>query len=86
MSEMYAAQVSIEERFQEPQTLEKWASGDRITDLVDLTKIDRVPVSIVMPVADEVCDPIMAEWHFAQIQSPDKHIRFEHGGHTIFWH
>ena len=84
MSELYAAQITIEERFQEPQTFEKWAAGDRITNPVDLGNIDRVPVSLVVPVADEICSPDMAEWHYTQIQSEQKYIRFEHGGHSIF--
>ena len=26
----------------------------------------------------------MYEWTYVQVQSPDKHIRFEHGGHLLF--
>ena len=26
----------------------------------------------------------MIEWTYAQVQSPDKHIRFEHGGHSLY--
>ena len=26
----------------------------------------------------------MNEWTYVQVQSPDKHIRFEHGGHLLF--
>ena len=59
-------------------------AGERYTEPVDLTKIDRVPVSIVHSVSDETCDPVMIEWTYAQVQSPDKHIRFEHGGHSLY--
>ena len=81
---MYYTQIALEGRFQEPQSLEKWAAGERYTEPVDLTKIDRVPVSIVHSVSDETCDPVMIEWTYAQVQSPDKHIRFEHGGHSLY--
>ena len=62
---MYFDQINVEHRFQEPQTLEKWAAGEHYTDLVDLTKIDRVPVSLVHAVADETCDSTMIEWTYA---------------------
>ena len=49
MSEFYAAQLTFTDRFQEPQTIEKWFAGEKVTDLVDLRKIDRVPVTAFMP-------------------------------------
>ena len=51
-----------------------------------MSKIDRVPVSIVQPLSDEVCDPIMIEWAYTQVQSEEKYIRFEHGGHFLFFY
>ena len=47
--------MAVEQRFQEPQSLEKWAAGERITPLVDLGKIDRVPVTLVHPASDKIC-------------------------------
>lgn len=49
-----------------------------------MSNIDRVPISIVHAVSDETCDVTTAEWTYTQVQSPDKHIRFEHGGHMLF--
>ena len=51
---------------------------------IDLSKIDRVPVSIVHPMEDEVCDLTMTEWAYAQMQQQEKYLRFEHGGHLKF--
>ena len=51
---------------------------------VNLTNIDKVPVTIVHPVQDEVCDSTMVEWTYAQMQQEEKYIRFEHGGHLLF--
>ena len=39
---------------------------------------------MVHPIADELCDPIMMEWTFAQIQSEEKYLRFESNGHSRF--
>ena len=81
---MYFAQIAIEQRFQEPQTLEKWAAGERITPLVDLGNIDRVPVSIVMPISDQACSTEMTEMVYTQLGTKEKYIRWEHGTHLQF--
>ena len=52
---MYFAQLYLEQRFQEPQSIEKYAAGDRITPLVPLSNIDRVPISLVSGSADARC-------------------------------
>ena len=37
-----------------------------------------------LDISDETVDVTGAEWTYVQIQSKDKHIRFEHGGHMLF--
>ena len=64
--------------------VQAWAAGDIYTTPVNLSNIDRVPVSIVHPLSDELCDPTMIEWTYAQMQQQEKFIRFEHGGHLLF--
>ena len=66
--------------------LDQWLSDDRITPLVDLSQIDRVPVTFVIPIDDEVCAPELHEAWFAAISAPDSYIRYERGGHGIFWY
>lgn len=66
-------------------SLEQWLSPDRITPLVNVSKIDRVPVSFVVAIGDKLCPPILHERWFAQVTAPDSHIRFERGGHLIFY-
>ena len=81
---MYASQLKVEKRFQEPQTLEKWAAGERITPLVDLSNIDRVPVSMVLAVNDSTCDLPTAEMAYSQITVEEKYLRYEQGAHITF--
>jgi len=69
---------------QEFQPVEKWLSGHTVTPLIDLGKIDRVPVSFVVSQSDGICPVEQAEWYYNMIKSPDKYIRFERGGHGIF--
>lgn len=59
-------------------------AGEKYTTPVDLSRIDRVPVSIVHPVADGLCDPVMIEWTYTLVRSKEKYIRFEKGGHLLF--
>ena len=62
-----------------------WAGGQRISPLVDLSKIDRVPVSILHPINDYRCEvELNAEWAFNQVKTPDKHLRFEDIIHYTF--
>ena len=79
----YYIQLEHSKRFQEPQTWEKWVQGETVTPIIDLTKIDRVPVSFVVSASDGLCPPDIPMWMYSQIQS-EKHIRFEHGGHIIY--
>ena len=65
--------------------IQQWLSDDRITPLVDLSKIDRVPVSFVVAIGDGLCPPELHEAWFASMTTPEKYIRFERGGHMIFW-
>ena len=59
-------------------------AGERITPLVELKNIDRVPVSVVHPVFDRRCSTAHAEYTYSQIASKEKYIRFELGNHLIF--
>ena len=81
---LYDVQIFIAGRFQEFQSLDKWVAGEIYTEPIHLSNIDRVPVSMVHPIADELCDPIMMEYTYAQIQSEDKHMILEKGGHLLF--
>ena len=81
MSDFYAAQVTVADRFQEPQSWELWKAGETETDLVDLGNIDRVPVSIIMPTADSLCPSEKAPEHLALVKSKDKHLIWQEGDH-----
>ena len=81
---MYFSQIGIAKQFQEPISFEDWINGRIYSTPVDLSKIDRVPVSIVHPVADEVCDMTFIEYTMAKMQQEEKYLRFEHGGHQLF--
>ena len=69
-------------RFQEPQDVEAYAKGYHITPIVDLAIIDRVPITLVLPTADTLCEFPLFEKHFTQIKSPQTYLRFEKGGHV----
>ena len=58
---LYYAQLLVEGRFQEPQSLIKYAQGERVTPLVPIWNIDRVPVSIVHAIDDHRCGMAFAE-------------------------
>ena len=64
---MYHTQIGLAAQFQEPISLEQWAAGQTHSPPVNVSNIDRVPVSIVVPVADEVCDPALSEWIYTEI-------------------
>ena len=67
-SYLYFYQIGIAGQFQEPIGLERWASGEIYSTPVNLSNIDRVPVSIVHPISDETCDVESIEWTYAQMQ------------------
>ena len=81
----YFAQLATEKRFQEPQTLEKWVSGDRITPLIDLGNIDRVPVTVMVSMTDTTCPPEQAEFLYHQMKNEEKYMHWEKGGHTTYF-
>ena len=81
---MYFAQLHFARRFQEPIPLEDWARGVLYSTPIELSNIDRVPVTLVHTMDDESCPMEMAEWHLSEIRSPDKFIRFERGSHYKF--
>ena len=83
-TDMYFTQIAVAGQFQESIGLEEWVAGEIYSTPVNLSNIDRTPVSIVMPIKDEICDPDMIEWTYAQMQQEEKYLRFEHGGHGIF--
>ena len=58
---LYYAQIFLELRFQEPQSLEKYAMGERITPLVPIWNIDRVPVTFIHAIGDGRCNFAFAE-------------------------
>ena len=61
--------------------LEQWLSDDRVTELVDLSKIDRVPVTFMQPIDDHFCAPELHEAWFHSITSPNSYLTYERGGH-----
>ena len=62
-----------------------WAGGQRISPLIDLSNIDRVPISIVHPINDLRCEvEFNAEYAFNQVRSPEKYLRFEDANHYTF--
>ena len=52
--------------------------------MVDLSNIDRVPVTIFMPTDDSVCPSDKAVEHFELIQS-EKYLVWEYGDHGVFY-
>ena len=81
----YFAQLYTTKRFQEPQTVDDWVRG-KLSPLVDLGKIDRVPVSLIVMLEDTTCPPHQAEFLYDQIGAPGKRINIEGGSHTTtFW-
>ena len=84
---LYFGQLTLERRFQEPQDMLKYFTGERHTALVPLSNIDRVAVSIVHSPGDERCAMPFAEWIYTEITTPDKHLVVHKGDHkTIqFW-
>ena len=81
---MHFTQNGLVSQMQEPIELEQWAAGQTHSTTIELSNIDRVPVSLIHAISDETVDVTGAEWTYVQIQSKDKHIRFEHGGHMLF--
>ena len=61
---MYFTQLGLAGRMQEPIELLDWAGGQTISNSIELSKIDRVPVSIVHAISDETCDPTGAEYTY----------------------
>ena len=83
-SMMYFNQIAIEGRFQEPQSLEKYAAGERITPLVDFGAIDRVPVSIIAMINDSTCPvELSGEFVYSKLGTADKNLQIEHFGHSV---
>ena len=80
----YFAQIAQAQAFQEPISFDDWAAGKRYSDPVELSNINRVPVSIVVSMNDQTCPPEYPEWHYAEITSPEKYIRYEQGRHWIY--
>lgn len=52
-----------------------------MSPLLDLSKVDRVPVTVVSAIMDGLCPTELADWFYNQINSPEKYIWFEKGGH-----
>ena len=66
-------------------SLEEWLeTPDKLTELVDMAKIDRVPVTFVLALGDGLCPTEINEYYFHQITAPDSYLEFERGGHLIF--
>ena len=53
--------------------------------MVDMSKIDRVPVSLIMGIKDDLCRTEQHEFYFHQIKSPNSHIQYMRGGHLVFF-
>ena len=81
---LYFAQLYLEQRFQEPQTLAKYAMGERITPLVPVWNIDRVPVTLVHGLADERCPIHQAEFMLDQIKSPERYFVVQNASHYTY--
>ena len=54
---MHYSQMAAAGQLQEVIPLEKWAAGELYSTPWELSKIDRVPVSLVIPTGDELCEP-----------------------------
>lgn len=66
-----------EDRFQEPINVKDYANGYRQSPLVDLSVVNRVPVSLVIGEDDTTCTPDNARRIFNWLGDTDKNIRYE---------
>ena len=77
-SEIYFMANGIEERFQERIPLDKYVSGEeRQSDLIDLSVIDIIPVTLVVGTEDTSCTPEDARDIFDSIGDTNKVLRYE---------
>ena len=83
--EMHHAQIKIARRFQERQSIQKWLKGEIMTPFVDFSQISQIPVTFVLPIKEIACPTSFNEAVFHSIKSPDSYIRFERGGHWMYW-
>ena len=81
-SEQYWLTNGLTNRFQEFP--EHWLDGETETDLVDVSRIRRVPMAFFTATHDEVCQHKVASKYIAQIQSDTVQIDVEGEGHLYF--
>lgn len=65
--------------------MDKWVAGQTLAPIVDLSKIDRTPVTFVLPIKEINCPNEVHEAAFYEITAPNSFIRFEKGGHLMVW-
>ena len=52
---IYFMENAAENRFQEPISIDKYAAGERHSDLIDLSKVTQIPLSFIIATEDEEC-------------------------------
>ena len=54
--------------------MQEWAKGTIYSDPIELSWIDRTPVTVIHPIDDEICPVENAEWYFHEVGTADKHF------------
>ena len=78
-SVMYHMQLGVEERFQEPISIDRYVRGERQSDLLDLSVVNQIPISFVISPDDQVALPDYAEGIVNQFSNAEKFVRYEEG-------
>ena len=66
-SELYWNKNNLADRFQEPISDEDWLAGTRTSDMVPISNIKKVPISMFVATADETCPHATALKYIPQI-------------------
>ena len=72
---MYGTQLKAAKRFQEPIPFDDWKAGQMYGTEIDLSAVDRTPVSFIHPITDTICPVHEAEEVYAKITAPNSHFR-----------
>ena len=60
-------------------------AGQTVTDLIDLSKIDRTPVTFLLPIKEINCPTAVHEALFHEITAPESYIQMVRGGHLMIF-
>ena len=84
LSELYWNKNALADRFQEPISDADWKAGKHTSDMVPISNIKKVPISMFVATADETCPHATALKYIPQIQSETVRIDVEMARHEYF--